>query len=623
LTTQGLLYGCSPDGTYDGEESGSEDDGRSENPELTNSVFPVEEYGDGAPVHHFVYYLRKEGEEHTDWTKAVEEKKKHLRCYICRADDSLPNILRIPLQCTANDEDEYNYFKGTHSRSLRPHEACTQGIHVGCARWGGNNENKLQRVFYFPGNIQDDPIRDIFCTLHAEDVDKRCQQRREVEEEKQRADTRQKRLAAVAKLADKAAKTVSSFAEEDDDEGPRVSPPTKKLTKRFSVSSFAEDDDEEGPRVSPSTKKATKRLSVSSFSDDDDDDEEPIVSPSTKKVTKRLSDVSKASPLNRKPTKRLLPQDVSVLPSLARKAPAKKTRKKSKVASQKSPPPQQPAEAVVAQQPRKKKKRLHESLDKDNAVSVSQVARPTLKMHRTELASKKSVVTDATIASVFHDLDEKVGSIQDVAGRKTALKVRKKYWKRNLSELATEHFAELWKDAVKQLSESITRRQDTVVAKKPVASSKTAPNPNPEVPRRDSVGRINSSAPAVRRESKYPAAIDMVDLTADDDDEPESAASTVGASNLKSTGKNGKGSLNEKGEKEKQSKDDLSKAAQPNPETQGPSEEPDDARASLADSSDDETAQDVPNRWSHLAVGSKYNNQQFQFGNWDSLEMIL
>jgi hypothetical protein len=41
-------------------------------------------------------------------------------------------------------------------------------------------------------------------------------------------------------------------------------------------------------------------------------------------------------------------------------------------------------------------------------------------------------------------------------------------------------------------------------------------------------------------------------------------------------------------------------AVQPNPETQGPSEEPDDVGASLLDSSDDEDAQDVPNRWSHL-----------------------
>jgi hypothetical protein len=137
------------------------------------------------------------------------------------------------------------------------------------------------------------------------------------------------------------------------------------------------------------------------------------------------------------------------------------------------------------------------------------------------------------------------------------------------------------------------------------------------------VGITNSSAPAVRRESKDPAAIDMVDLTVDDDDEPETAASTVGASNAKSTGKNGKATLNEKREKEKQSKDDLSKAAQPNPETQGPSEEPDDARASLTDSSDDEAAQDVPNHWSHLAIGPKYSNQQFQFCDWDSWETIL
>jgi hypothetical protein len=153
------------------------------------------------------------------------------------------------------------------------------------------------------------------------------------------------------------------------------------------------------------------------------------------------------------------------------------------VASQKLPPPPQLAEALVAQQPKKKKKSLHESLDKDNAVSISLVARPTLKMNRTELASKKSVVTDAIITSVSHDLDEKVACIQDVVRRKTALKERKKYWKRNLSELATDHFAELWKEAVEKLSEVITRRQDSVVAQKPAASSKTASNPNPEVPR--------------------------------------------------------------------------------------------------------------------------------------------
>lgn len=50
-------------------------------------------------------------------------------------------------------------------------EICYEALHVGCARWGGMNPNGIQRVYFFPGNEDRDTVVNIFCSLHAKDVD--------------------------------------------------------------------------------------------------------------------------------------------------------------------------------------------------------------------------------------------------------------------------------------------------------------------------------------------------------------------------------------------------------------------------------------------------------------------
>jgi len=53
-----------------------------------------------------------------------------LKCFVCgRKDD----VWRIPVQCTAGDEEEYGPFQERHPLGT---EQCTVAVHVGCARWG-------------------------------------------------------------------------------------------------------------------------------------------------------------------------------------------------------------------------------------------------------------------------------------------------------------------------------------------------------------------------------------------------------------------------------------------------------------------------------------------------------
>jgi hypothetical protein len=67
-------------------------------------------------------------------------------------------------------------FIGKH-RQLIKYETCASAIHVGCARWGGNNKHNVQRLYYYPGDEDRDAVGCIYCTVHGEDVDVKYQKR--------------------------------------------------------------------------------------------------------------------------------------------------------------------------------------------------------------------------------------------------------------------------------------------------------------------------------------------------------------------------------------------------------------------------------------------------------------
>jgi hypothetical protein len=104
LTGRGFLYGCARDGGsdhFDDAEDANEDsdDDRSHNPELIDESAESSDYGEYAPVHHFVY-ARDEDE---DVGRKITQLK-HLKCYVCGADDSPKDVLRICLQvCLKNN----------------------------------------------------------------------------------------------------------------------------------------------------------------------------------------------------------------------------------------------------------------------------------------------------------------------------------------------------------------------------------------------------------------------------------------------------------------------------------------------------------------------------------------
>jgi hypothetical protein len=108
LTRSGFLYGCSRDGGsdyYEDPEDANEDsdDDRSNNPELIDESAENSDYGEYAPVHHFVY---RGGINARDEDKNVGRKisrLKQLKCYVCGADDKPKDVLRICLQVCLKD----------------------------------------------------------------------------------------------------------------------------------------------------------------------------------------------------------------------------------------------------------------------------------------------------------------------------------------------------------------------------------------------------------------------------------------------------------------------------------------------------------------------------------------
>jgi len=197
LNTKSYLFGCSRDGNYDtmeeSEESAEIDD-RSENSELIDDTKEGAEFGDSAPVHHFVYIGLKNGNKESRRLYRELHKRRKLRCSICGADDKPEGVLRLCAQCNANDECEYHEFRGRHP-SLANNESCTNPSHVGCSRWGGSNPLDVQRVYYFPGNEELEPVATIFCSLHAEDVDHKYQKKKKLLEERRQTEQEQENVA--------------------------------------------------------------------------------------------------------------------------------------------------------------------------------------------------------------------------------------------------------------------------------------------------------------------------------------------------------------------------------------------------------------------------------------------
>lgn len=137
-------------------------------------------FAQDASIHHFVF-CGKSGGEHTDWTRAIEIQQTQLKCYICGKNDR--GSYRIPLQCCANDKEEFDQLKKHHNNL----DQCCMAAHVGCSIWGRNDEGEYladcRRVYFFPGkdprlyrftgnqeDLRSDPVACMYCGLHASDL---------------------------------------------------------------------------------------------------------------------------------------------------------------------------------------------------------------------------------------------------------------------------------------------------------------------------------------------------------------------------------------------------------------------------------------------------------------------
>ncbi len=180
LASMGLMYSCFKDGDYIGMEDEEDDsDPRPPNPELTVTKEFKRMYGDSP--HHFRYYMTPPNGHLDMWTKAVVENKRDLKCIECGLTDDKKSM-RIPVQCVANDPDEYAEHTNKHMERNDDVEPCTQALHVGCARWG-DLSSTLRKCYFFPGTTDQDgsivggldTIRCIYCTKHAQNVDENHQ----------------------------------------------------------------------------------------------------------------------------------------------------------------------------------------------------------------------------------------------------------------------------------------------------------------------------------------------------------------------------------------------------------------------------------------------------------------
>ena len=192
----GCVFGCLSDGTYEGD--GSSDDDKEMSSDEEPFAEETEWFGTkkrhhasgGSPprkkkkksddddvdddsdydtdaIHHFVICGKEHGQD-TYWTNTIKECRK-LRCFLCGNSHCPPT--HIPLQCCANDPDEFFEHKPRHDDKA----PCFTALHVGCARgWDSRYPAPHRRVYFFPGSPGADdeqqPVNENYCSRHAKEV---------------------------------------------------------------------------------------------------------------------------------------------------------------------------------------------------------------------------------------------------------------------------------------------------------------------------------------------------------------------------------------------------------------------------------------------------------------------
>mmetsp|Transcript_24416 Transcript_24416/g.49980 ORF Transcript_24416/g.49980 Transcript_24416/m.49980 type:complete len:801 (+) Transcript_24416:95-2497(+) len=144
-------------------------------------------------THRFVIAGTEDGDD--KYSKAIREQRKNLICHVCGVKDSKHGTLRIPIQCIAGDDKEFEDWKRRHFElNINPNNTeCSVAMHVGCSRWKINHEaiigGKVKHIplcYFYPGTkaganaeeenkiekeeINKDSLGHCYCRKHGEDI---------------------------------------------------------------------------------------------------------------------------------------------------------------------------------------------------------------------------------------------------------------------------------------------------------------------------------------------------------------------------------------------------------------------------------------------------------------------
>jgi hypothetical protein len=412
LASTGFMYACFKDGDYIGMEEGEDDtDSRPPNPELTIASEFQRMYGEAMP--HFRYYLTPQNGVLDVWTKSVLENKRELKCIECGLVDD-DKTMRIPLQCVANDPDEFSEHKDKHMERNNDVKPCTQALHIGCARWG-DPSSSVRKCYYFPGHTNPDgfiignvdTVHCLYCRTHAENVD----------ENHQKLVRRDKALVEKKEAAEK--ERLEQIQQREKERLEQIKQRTMRSTKKFQANS----------------------MSKSRFQLESPDS---IPLPSSSTYPKRPVSMLKGTKNVSKSTDHRPP----VVTSKASRARGKyKNREHDR----------------------------YEELDPSVAVAINAGEQPMLAKRRRQIANDRSIVRKEDINQIFDDLVSHRDKI--VRNPTYLINSRKRHWKHEFLGLSTTDFDSIWIKARKRFNEYQSRKTDLDSSKSGApACAELAPN---------------------------------------------------------------------------------------------------------------------------------------------------
>eukprot|EP00977_Amphora_coffeiformis_P016806 scaffold5317_cov160-Amphora_coffeaeformis.AAC.14 len=255
----GLVYACSRQGNYAGQEDGDPervvyDDDSSINSALVN---PEDDEGkeadqDLSSTHHFTY---GRSQAHVKYRR----ERAHLVCRGCKQDGR--NDYSLAIQCMVGEDNEFKKFKNDkNGKAIHIEDSCSEPWHVGCARYLKNKDGAypgFQTVFFYPGDDKNAPVCNIFCPVHALDV---------YENFKQKGEYFDAKFPPGTKVAPVESQVEAPSSQEDDD---------------FQMDDDGDDDDDDDDVV---------------VDDDDDDDDDEDRMDSKPKARGREKTAPLASP---------------------------------------------------------------------------------------------------------------------------------------------------------------------------------------------------------------------------------------------------------------------------------------------------------------------------------------